>query len=212
MNHEANTSVPPEALGTRPRLAVLVAVFLVGSVALQYYAHHLRRSLASKKEGAASSLVQKEAPGFTLNTLPTARAVSDPQPMSLAEHRGKIVFISFWASWCRPCDYELPVLNQFYRQNRERNIQVLAISTDAKREAALEYAEKRDFEMPMLWDEGGEVAKQYEVEALPTLVVVDPRGTIRSIERGVRYDMESWLRSKVDQLQPKTSAGSADKD
>lgn len=202
----------PDAPTTDRRAVIVVAVFLLGSTGLQDYAHHLQRSLESGEEKPVSTLYLQPAPEFTLDTLPPAAASpADSQPVSLADHRGKIVFISFWASWCRPCDYELPVLNQFYQENRAHNVQVLAISTDADREAALAYAQKHNYSMPMLWDEGGRVADQYQVSSLPTLVVVGPEGRVRSVERGLRYDMQSWLRGQVKQLRPKPSARSSGK-
>jgi peroxiredoxin len=137
-----------------------------------------------------------------LETSAAARGLAVPQQVNLADHRGKVVLLSFWASWCRPCDYELPLLNQFYLANRERGVEVLAISTDSDREAAVRYAQERNLSLPMLWDEGGQVANLYRVDSLPTLVIIDTEGRVRKVETGLRFDMESWLRREVRRLQP----------
>lgn len=195
------------------RWGLLLVAFLAGSAGLQYYAHRLQASL-NGEEPRQSSLHNQAAPEFSLEVLETAPANAAqalPRQVSLADHRGKVVLLSFWASWCRPCDYELPVLNQFYLAHRERGVAVLAISTDADRQAALRYAQERRLELPMLWDQDGSVADSYQVRSLPTLVVIDPQGRIRQVERGLRYDMESWLSRQVRQLQrdaPPAAGGS----
>jgi len=189
----------------------LLALFLAGSAGLQYYAHRLQASL-NGEEAKQSSLHNQAAPEFSLEVLevaPTDVAQTPPRQVSLADHRGEVVLLSFWASWCRPCDYELPVLNQFYLANREHGVAVLAISTDADRQAALRYAQERRLELPMLWDQDGRVADSYQVRSLPTLVIIDPQGRVRQVERGLRYDMESWLRRQVRQLQQSGTAPSA---
>jgi len=195
----------------RRDLRIGLALFLIASGGLQYYAHRLQDSLQGQEQ-RQSSLHNQAAPEFSLEVLEVAPAnlsQAPPRQISLAEQQGKVVLLSFWASWCRPCDYELPVLNQFYLANREHGVAVLAISTDADRQAALRYAQERRLELPMLWDEEGRVADRYQVRSLPTLVVIDPEGRVRQVESGLRYDMESWLRGQVRQLQQEAAAPSA---
>lgn len=191
---------PHERRGAGLRL--LVALFLIGSAGLNFYAHRLQDSLRRDQEGSRSSLQGQPAPEFSVVVLETSAAgeTAPPRNVNLADHRGKLVFLSFWASWCRPCDYELPLLDQFYRAHRQRGVEVLAISTDDTREAALAYAQSRRFALPMLWDQGGHVAELYQVNSLPTLVVIDPEGRVRQHETGLRYDLDSWLREQVSQL------------
>lgn len=182
---------------------LLVALFLLASAGLSFYAHRLEDSLHADDAKARSSLQGQQAPEFSADLLNASTPGGDagpPPQVSLAEHRGKLVFLSFWASWCRPCDYELPLLNQFYLANRENGVEVLAISTDEAREDALEYARSRGFALPMLWDQGGRVARLYQVNALPTLVVIDPEGRVRHYEEGLRYDLDSWLQEQVRSL------------
>jgi len=192
----------PQNFGGR---AALVA-FLLATVWLAYRAHQLEHSLKEKIERPGTALLGKPAPEFSLPVLVAAVHGSEgvaPAPVALAAARGKIVFVSFWASWCRPCDYELPLLNQFYLAQRERGVEVIAISTDEDRTAALRYVEDKQFALPMVWDEGGRVAEQYQVEALPTLVVIGPEGYVRQYERGLRMDLESWLDAQVRAIFPK---------
>ena len=179
----------------------LLGLFLAASGVLNFYAHRAQTSQRGGSEAPASALLEKPAPEFSVPVLSLAPGAPEAR-VSLAEHRGKVVFLSFWASWCRPCDYELPVLNQFYLEHRGQGVEVLAISTDQDRAAALEYMESRNFALPMLWDGDGRVAAQYQVEALPTLVVIGPDGRVRHAERGLRIDLSSWLALQLRRFAP----------
>jgi len=192
-----NLAIARGAWGAR----LLLALFLAGSAVLNFYAHRAQTSQRGESDQPASALLEKPAPEFSVPVL-TLAANAPETRISLADHRGKVVFISFWASWCRPCDYELPVLNQFYLDHRDQGVEVLAISTDQDREAALEYMQSRNFALPMLWDEDGRVAALYQVEALPTLIVVDPDGRVRHSERGLRVDLNSWLTLQLRRFAP----------
>jgi len=174
---------------------VALALFAGVSVYLTYHAQRLEKSLEERETKKVSALRGQPAPDFTLPAL--ANAPGGAERVALADYRGQVVFVSFWASWCRPCDYELPLLNQFYVNHRDRNIQVIAVSVDSDRAAALAYLEKRQFALPMVWDQGGRVADLYKAEALPTLIVIDPEGRVREVERGVRMDLEAWLDLQV---------------
>jgi len=192
----------------QPRLKILVALFLIGSAGLSFYAHRVEDSLsAGDGQRPSQSLLNQPAPDFSVAALETS-AGSEPaaRQVTLSDYRGKVVLITFWASWCRPCDFELPVLNQFYLAHRDRGVAVLAISTDERREDALAYAQSRHLDLPMLWDEGQQVGRLYRVESLPTLVVIDPQGRVQQYEQGLRYDLESWLTRQVTRLLPGASA------
>ncbi len=204
----------------RWRAGIALGLFAAATALVTWRAHDLAKSLEKREQSQTSALRGKPAPEFSLPVLtPSGRALGtspagqpDPagQPaaveLALADYRGQIVLISFWASWCRPCDYELPLLNKFYLAHREQGVQVIAISTDSDRAAAQAYADKRQYAFPMVWDAGGRVADLYKTEVLPTLIVIDPAGRVREVEHGARADLEFWLERQVSQLAAKPSA------
>ena len=192
----------------QPRLKILVVLFLTGSAGLTFYAHRVEDSPSGgNPQRPPQALLNQPAPDFSVPALETsAGSEAAARQVTLSDYRGKVVLLSFWASWCRPCDYELPVLNQFYLAHRDRGVAVLAISTDEQREDALAYAQSRHLALPMLWDDGGQVGRLYHVDSLPTLVVIDPQGRVQQYEQGLRYDLESWLTRQVTRLLPGASA------
>lgn len=184
--------------GARKNLRALIALalFAAASLWLTYRAHQLAAALREAREdGRFAALLHQPAPDFTLPLLLAAEG--QPAEVAIADLKGKIVLISFWASWCRPCHIEMPLLNQYYLSRRHQGVEVIAISTDSDREAALRYARDNRFAFPMVWDAQDTVANQYRIKALPTLVIVDPNGRITRFEEGARFNLEAWLDAQI---------------
>jgi peroxiredoxin len=118
------------------------------------------------------------APDFTLSSL-------DGRQVSLHSFRGQTVLIDFWATWCAPCVYQIPVLNRFQDRHRDDGVVVLGVSVDvAGRDVVAAFAREHDIRYPVLL--GSEaVARRYGAPGFPSLVVIGPRGRIESVHVGV---------------------------
>ena len=103
----------------RWRAGIALALFVAATVLVTWRAHRLAQSLEEREKSKTSALRGQPAPEFSLPVLtPAGQSAPAAAELALADYRGQIVLISFWASWCRPCDYELPLLNQFYLARR----------------------------------------------------------------------------------------------
>ncbi len=122
---------------------------------------------------------QTLAPDFTLPNL-TGRLVR------LADFRGQVVLLNFWATWCPPCRKEMPSMERLYQKFRDQGLVTLAVSTDRAREPVLEFMERYRLSFPALWDGEGSVAEQYQILGLPTSYLIDRRGFLVSAEVGAR--------------------------
>jgi cytochrome c biogenesis protein CcmG/thiol:disulfide interchange protein DsbE len=120
-----------------------------------------------------SPLVGRPAPPFTLTAF-------TGEPVALAAHRGRVVVVNFWASWCYPACYEeAPVLEAGWRQWRERGVVVIGLDIQDTDDNAKKFI--ADFGLTFLnaRDTTGKVAIEYGVYGVPETFFVDRRGTIR---------------------------------
>ena len=151
-------------------------------------------------------MVDKPAPDFSLAT-PEGRTVS------LADFRGqKKVVVSFWASWCGPCRLEMPGLIKFYEHNHtaSSDFEFLAVSIDEDPRDAVAFATAQKLNFPVLLDPVQKMAKSYEVEGIPTLLVIDKDGKITYGHIGYDMAMEFQLARALG-IKPKTvTQGAAD--
>src|SRR5262249_31855308 len=139
-----------------------------------------------------SPLVGRPAPGFALATLEGA-------PLDLAAHRGKVVVVNFWASWCYPACYEeAPVLERNWRGYRERGVVVVGVDIQDKREAALKFVGDFGLTFPIAQDLKGTVSVDYGVYGVPETFFVDRRGQIRVKHVGAVTD--DVFKTTVDRL------------
>jgi cytochrome c biogenesis protein CcmG/thiol:disulfide interchange protein DsbE len=135
-------------------------------------------------KGPQSPDIVKPAPGpaapFTLADLAGKQ-------VSLAEHKGKVVMLDFWATWCGPCRIELPHVDKLSRDLADKGLVVLAITAES-REQASAYLEKNKLGLRCLIDAGGKVNKSYGIQAIPTVVVIDRNGNVSDFLVGLQTE------------------------
>lgn len=119
------------------------------------------------------------APDFELELL-------DGGIVRLSELRGQVVVLNLWASWCPPCQAEMPALQRLHAQRADQGVVVLALnSTVQDSEAdARAFAAERGLTFPIALDPSGEATRAYQVRALPSTYFIDRRGIIRRVVIG----------------------------
>jgi peroxiredoxin len=121
----------------------------------------------------------KAAPEFTV-------PIREGQRFRLSEHRGKVVLVNFWATWCPPCREEMPSMERLWRQHRQRGFLLLAVSLDADPKLVGPFVAEHGLTFLVATDPGVEVANLYGVRALPATFVVDRRGNLAALALGPR--------------------------
>ena len=128
------------------------------------------------------NILGKTAPVFDLQTL-------DGKQVKLEDLRGKPVVLSFWASWCSPCRYELPELNTLIY--KYPNIQFVAVNVDKSVGPAKKFLRGITLDMPIVMDNSAVILGEYGVISMPTLFLIDSNGTVQYKKIG--YSKEKKL-------------------
>ena len=117
------------------------------------------------------------APDFTLTS-------TDGKNVKLSELKGQVVMINFWASWCGPCRQEMPLLDTLYQRFAPVGFTLLGVNVDKRRAQAEELLKDVPVSFPILFDTDNRVSRLYEVQAMPTTVLVDRDGKARYVHHG----------------------------
>ena len=131
-------------------------------------------------------LTGSRASSFALKTL-------DGDPVALAQTRGQVVVLDFWATWCPPCRAELPSIEKL-RTEFAGHVQFFGVN-DEDSGIVKNFLKKNSYELTVLMDGKREVHRQYGVSAIPTMFIIDKQGVIREHLIGSRS--EAKLRQAI---------------
>jgi cytochrome c biogenesis protein CcmG, thiol:disulfide interchange protein DsbE len=161
---------------SRPWLALAAAVLvalLAGWLLLGGGLQQLLRTFVPPPAGE----VGQPAPDFTLER-------PDQASLRLADYRGSVVLLNFWATWCTPCRAEMPEIEQVYQANRARGFQVLAVNLQEGAAEVQPFMSELGLSFPALLDRDGTVSRLYRARALPSSFLIDRSGTVQYIRIG----------------------------
>ena len=133
------------------------------------------------------------APDFTLKS-------SSGKNLKLSEHRGDVVLINFWASWCGPCRQEMPLLSELHDKYKALGFTVLGVNVEQDSGDAKKLLEDMPVSFPVLFDNDSTVSKQYDVVAMPSTVLVDRNGRMRYLHKGYKPGEEEIYLEMVRSL------------
>jgi thiol-disulfide isomerase/thioredoxin len=127
-------------------------------------------------------------------------------PPALANLRGKVVLLDFWATWCGPCRLLAPKLSALQARYGAQGLRVMGITTDDAEKAAL-FAQRVSMRYPIAIDPKGQTSSVYDVAALPTLFVIDKRGVIRDVSIGYDEGRDAQVEALVKDLLAEPAPG-----
>jgi len=141
--------------------------------------HLVLAALVACAAPAVAGDATPQAPAFTL----ASRAGGQ---VSLADLKGQVVMINFWASWCGPCRQEFPALDQIYAKYKPMGFTLVAINVESEKADAEKFLAKTTASFPILFDPDNKVSGEYGVSAMPTTVLVDRQGRVRWLHRAYK--------------------------
>lgn len=183
------------------RKLVLIAVLVVG-ISLLFWAgvHNAReRKLEMQKTQAAKAVLMPEAAGksdadsaesgtpkLTGKMAPAFTLVDlNGKKVSLADYKGKPVFLNFWATWCEPCKLEMPWLEDFSKKYADQGLVVLGVSTDdGGKDLVAKTVKKLGVTYPILL-KNDKIEDQYDLEFMPQSFYVDKTGKVLIATAGI---------------------------
>jgi peroxiredoxin len=118
--------------------------------------------------------VGKEAPDFVLPNL-------NEKSVRLSDYRGKVVFLNFWATWCKPCREEMPSMEVLYKSFDRDGLVVLAVSIDrvTTKKDIPPFVSSMNLTFPVLVDSWGQTDKRYKLMGVPETYIIDQQGILR---------------------------------
>lgn len=120
-------------------------------------------------------------------------------PSSIAQLRGRVVLLDFWASWCGPCRMLAPRLSALKDKFGAQGLTVVGITTDEAEKAAV-FAERHQMRYGVVVDKDGDTSRAYGVSALPTMILVDKKGVVREVFIGYDPSGDARLEATVKTL------------
>ena len=149
--------------------------------------------------GPDTSIDQSVAAGKRVEApVSDLRRLGDEGTGSLAEHKGKVVVLNVWASWCDPCRSEMPLLQRTHERIAGQDALVLGIDSQDASDDAMKFLRDNKIHFPSLRDRDGEYANDLGVAALPETFLIDREGKIAALWRGP-VD-QAWLDEHLDPL------------
>lgn len=120
------------------------------------------------------------APNFSLFNLS-----GEQVELKAVYEQSDLTILNFWATWCGPCQREIPDFNRFAQEYRGRRVAIVAVNLQEKPAQVREFVRKQGMEFPVLLDTEAKVAREYYVTAIPTTFFIDREGRIRLVHRGM---------------------------
>src|SRR5690625_1915222 len=138
-----------------------------------------------------------EAPNFELQQV---NDNNDLDVVQLDDFKGKGVMLNFWATYCKPCEEEMPYMQELYPEYKDKGIEIVAVSLDSTELVIDKFIDEYDLTFPIPHDTKGEVMDLYNVGNLPSTLFINPDGEIEEVVEGA-LTLEK-LEDYFKQIQP----------
>jgi peroxiredoxin len=116
----------------------------------------------------------------------------------LADLKGKVVYVDFWASWCSPCKQSFPWMNDMQAKYGARGLQIVGVTVDRKREDAEKFLASTPAKFMVAFDTNGKVAEAYKPKGMPTSFLIGADGVVRAMHVGFKDSDRAELEREIE--------------
>jgi cytochrome c biogenesis protein CcmG/thiol:disulfide interchange protein DsbE len=134
------------------------------------------------------------APDFSLPTFP------DDAKVNLADYKGRVVYLDFWATWCPPCRKSFPWMDEMNARYKDKGLTIIAVSVDKKRELIEKFIKKMGPSFTIASDPSGDIAKAYKLRGMPSSYLIDRNGQLVKTHMGFRTKDKAKLETAIQAL------------
>lgn len=128
---------------------------------------------------------------------PTFDLVGTPKQVRLADMKGQVVYVDFWASWCAPCKQSFPWMNEMQAKYAARGFTVIGVNVDQKREDADKFLVNTPAKFAVAYDTTGKVAEVYQPKGMPTSFLIGADGKVRAVHIGFKDSNRDELEREI---------------
>ncbi len=113
-----------------------------------------------------------------LTVSPVKAEIYNINQLDLKNHQGKVVYLDFWASWCKPCQKSFPWMNSLLAKYPAGDFTIITINLDAESDAMHHFLDKVKADFDIYHDPSGQIAEQFKIEGMPTSYLIDASGKV----------------------------------
>ena len=126
-----------------------------------------------------------------------ATTPDDARTVRVADYKGKVVYLDFWASWCPPCRESCPFMNELQRELGDKGLRIIAVSVDKTPDDARRFLERFPPLFTVALDPKWTCASAYLLPGMPTSFIIDREGVVRSVRIGFREGDKAGIRRQL---------------
>jgi thiol-disulfide isomerase/thioredoxin len=143
----------------------------------------------------AASSAAGPAPGFQLSG-------RGGKTIDLAQYKGQVVMLNFWATWCGPCRQEMPLLQDIYAKYKPMGFTLIGVNVEPSTGDPEGWLGKlpKPVTFPVAYDVDSKVSKLYKVAGMPTTVFIDRKGNVREVHKSYRPGDENLYLTQIRAL------------
>lgn len=118
---------------------------------------------------------------------------------AMASHKGKVVYLDFWASWCVPCRKSFPWMNGMQKKYQGQGLVVLSVNLDAQAQLAAQFLQQTPANFDVIYDARGILAKKFQLKGMPSSYLFDRQGKLISAHSGFNGKKMEKYQHEIEQ-------------
>ena len=120
--------------------------------------------------------------------------------LTLAKHKGDVIYVDFWASWCVPCRKSFPWMNAIQKKYQSQGFTVISVNLDANDDLAQKFLKKTPASFAVIYDPKGKIAKHFAIQGMPSSMLINREGKITKRHTGFFTKKIPQYQSEIEQL------------